>query len=601
MQFFKRLVIVFVFLCTSIAHIFSTALPAYAELQHGLSMHGDLKYGPDFTHFDYVNPDAPQGGSIRIGHVGTFDNLNPFIIRGSPVWFTRGLVFESLMTRTKDEPFALYPRIAKAIEIPEDRSSLTFHLDPDARFSDGTAITAEDVIYSMETLRDYGRPNFKAAYQRIAEAEMIDEYTVRFIFKESGDREFPLILGLMPVLPKHALDVETFQKTTLEPLIGSGPYTIDTVDSGTKVIFRKNPDYWAKDKPFARGFYNFETIVHEYFRDGSTLFESFKKGLIDIHEENDPGDWAINYDFPAVRDGRIQKVAFEKGLPKNPSGFVMNTRRDIFKDVRVRKALALLFDANWINGNLFHGLYERTHGYFDTSELSSIGHPASEFEKKLLSPFADQVTASAMSGTWRFPDSDGSGRDRSLLRAALNLMRDAGWELQGRTLIKDGKPFQFEFLAQTREQERLALAYQNTLRLAGITMTIRSVDSSQYQEKLRRFDYDMIQFTWFQSLSPGNEQFGRWTETSASADGSFNMAGVTTPATEAIIQALLAADNRPEFIDAARALDRILISGFYIIPLFHTPADWVAVWNHIQYPQTNVLLGFDTDTWWVEP
>ncbi len=570
---------------------------------HGIAMHGNLKYGPDFRHFDYVNPKAPKGGRLRLGVNGSFDSLNPLIVRGVPAAGLRGYVFESLLVRALDEPFSLYAHIAQSVEVPEDRSWIAFTLNPKARFSDGRPITVDDVIFSHALLRDHGRPNHRFYYAKVAKVEKIGERTVKFTFDKSGDREMALILGLMPIVPRHIYNAETFESDTNRHPVGSGPYVVAKVDLGNSITYRRNPDYWARDLPGARGRFNFDEIVFDYYRDTNALFEAFKKGLIDARGESDPAKWAEAYDYPAAKDGRVIKGEFPIGLPSGMSALVFNTRRKVFRDRRVRQALIRLFDFEWINKNLYYGLYVRTQSYFDRSELSSHGRPASAGERRLLAPYRQAVKPEIMAGTHAFPKTDGSGRNRKGLREALRLLGEAGYELRGRQLVdkRTGKPFIFEVLAVTRSQERLLLSFARALRRAGITMRIRQVDSAIYFRRAKTFDFDMIQFRWPASLSPGNEQTFRWSAKAADTEGTFNYAGVKNPAADAMIAALLKARTRPEFVDAVRALDRVLLSGDYVIPLFHLPKLWLAYWSHLAHPEKTSLYGYQLDTWWVRP
>lgn len=578
----------------------SAAAGQHAVGMHGLAMHGEPALPPGFTHLPYVNPDAPKGGRLRLGALGTFDSLNPFIVRGVTPSGVREYVYESLMARTQDEPFTLYGLIAERVEVPEDRSSITFHLRPEARFSDGTPITPADVLHSHALLKEKGWPYHRSYYSKVATAEQIGPHAVRFTFKEGGDREIPLILGLMPILPKHTMTPERFELTSLEPPIGSGPYVIAHVEPGRTVVFRKNPDHWAKDLPITRGRYNFDEIRLDFYRDSSSLFEAFKAGQIDARIEDDPGRWAEGYDFPAVADGRVLKSEFKTGLPAGMTGLVFNTRRPVFADQRVRHALALMFDAEWINRSLFHGLYVRTDSYFDRSDLASTGHPVSEMERKLLAPYLDAIDPDALEGKARLPTGDGTGNNRAALRKAYDLLSAAGYELSGRTLVhkETGAPLAFEFLASSRGQERLMLSYATMLERLGITVNIRQVDSAQYWSRLKSFDFDMIQWTWGSSLSPGNEQLNRWSSRAADIEGSLNYPGVKSPAADATIDALLTARTYEELTAAVRAFDRVLLSGDYVIPLFHIPKQWIAHWSHLHAPERTALLGTDFDTWW---
>ena len=568
--------------------------------QHGIAMHGEPALPPDFEHLPYVNPDAPKGGQLRMGVLGTFDSLNPFIIKGVTPSGVREYVYESLMARSQDEPFTLYGLIAERIEVPNDRSWITFHLRPEARFSDGHPITPEDVLHSHQLLKEHGWPYHRSHYSKVARAEQTGPHSVRFTFKEGGDREIPLILGLMPILPKHHMTPERFERTSLEPPVGSGPYIIASVDAGRSLVFRRNPDYWGKDLPINRGRYNFDEIKLDFYRDSASLFEAFKAGVIDVRAEDDPGRWAEGYSFQAVADGRVLKREFETGAPAGMTGLVFNTRRPVFADQRVRRALILMFDAEWINRSLFHGLYERTTSYFDRSNLASTGHPASELERALLAPYMDEIHADVLAGRSRLPVGDGSGNNRAALREAFQLLQAAGYELRGNRLVhaKTGAPLTFEFLASSRSQERIMLSYANMLERLGIKVNIRQVDSAQYWSRLKSFDFDMIQWTWGSSLSPGNEQINRWSSRAADIEGSLNYAGVKSPAADAMINAMLTVHTYEELTAAVRAFDRVLLSGDYVIPLFHIPKQWIAHWSHLQAPERTALLGTSFDLWW---
>jgi peptide/nickel transport system substrate-binding protein len=572
-----------------------------AEPRHGIAMHGDLKYPAGFKQLDYVNSQAPKGGRAVFGALGSFDSLNPSIVKGNAAPGVREYVYESLLTRSSDEPFSLYGLLAESVEVPDDRSWAIFTLRPEARFSDGHPVTVDDVIFSMELLREKGRPNHRSYYAKVEKTERIGERGVKMIFKADGDREMPLIMGLMPVMPKHLVDPAKFDATSLEPPTGSGPYTVTGVDPGASLTLTRNPDYWGRDLPVNRGRYNFGEIRYEFYRDGNSMFEAFKKGLFVINTESDPGRWARDYDFPAVADGRVVKTTFETGTPSGMLGLVFNTRRPFFADRRVREALILLFDFEWLNKNLFHGLYERTQSYFDGSELSSHGRPADARERELLAPFPDAVTEAAMNGTLTQPVTDGSGRDRNNRRNALQLLKDAGYEpVDGKLIEKaTGEAVGFEMLAATRDQERLFLNFARALKQIGIDVRIRQVDSAQYQARKTSFDFDMIQNSWGASLSPGNEQSFRWSQAAAESEGSFNYPGVKSPAVDAMIAALLAAKTRADFVSAVRALDRVLMSGSYVVPLFHAPAQWVAYWRQLQHPAVTPLYGFQIDSWWL--
>jgi peptide/nickel transport system substrate-binding protein len=586
---------------------------AFAEgvTRHAIAMHGDPALPDGFTHFGYVNPDAPKGGRLTQGVVGTFDSLNPFIVKGLPPLAVRGpmvsgstiiggTVTESLMARSLDEPFTLYALVANAVTTNEARSFITFHLDPKACFSDGKPITPDDILFSWQLLRDHGRPNLRFYYGKVVKAEALGERSVRFDLAGNNDRELPLILGLMPVLAKHAINAETFEETTLIPLVGSGPYVVGKVDPGRSVTLARNPNYWGRDLPVNRGFWNFDEIKVDYYRESNSFHEAFKRGLVDMRPEYDPGQWQTGYDFPALREGLVVKEALPSGLPASSYHFVFNTRRPIFADIRVREAVATLFDAEWLNQNLFHGLYRRTASFFQGSELSSQGRPASEAERELLARFPGAVRADILDGTWSPPVTDGSGRDRNQIRRALALFAEAGWELRGTELIerKSGRRFTFEIMATNRDDERLALAFMGQLKRAGITINIRMVDAVQYEARRIGFDFDMIRNRWDQSLSPGNEQSFYWSSAAADQHGSRNYMGAKNQAIDGMIDALIKAQTRADVVTAVRALDRTLLSGFYTMPLFHLPDQWVARWTSIERPQVTSLSGYAPETWW---
>jgi peptide/nickel transport system substrate-binding protein len=576
---------------------------ATAEPRAGLAMHGEPREVEGFSHFAYANPDAPKGGRAVFAVQGSFDSLNPLIVKGAPADGVREYVYESLMARAYDEPFSLYGLIAESAETPADRSSVEFTLNPAAKFSDGTTITVEDVIFSHALLRDHGRPNHRSYYQKVAKVEQTGPRKVKFTFDASGDREMPLIIGLMPVLPKHLIDPKRFEKTTLAPLVGSGPYVISKIDAGKSIAFRRDPNYWGRELPVNRGLYNFDEIRFDYYRDAGSMFEAFKSGLVVLRNEEDPTRWTEGYTFPALRDGRAIKEELPVETPAGMSALVFNTRRPIFSDPRVRQALIKLFDFEWVNRTLYHGQYARTESYFARSELSAHGHRAAQAERKLLAPFAGAVKPAIMDGSFAFPISDGTGENREGRREALQLLEAAGYQLKGGKLVNvaTGEPFQFEILAATRAQERLLLTYASALKQVGIDARIRQVDSAQYQRRKQTYDFDMIQYFWPVSLSPGNEQSFRWGSDAAVTEGSFNYPGVKNAAVDAIIEAMLKAANRDDFVSAVRALDRVLLSGDYVIPLFHLPRQWVAHWADVKRPESTPLYGYQIDTWWIEP
>lgn len=570
--------------------------------QHALAMHGHPAWPASFTHPTYARPDAPKGGRLVQGLLGTFDSLNPFIIKGLPAQSLRGYVYESLLARGYDEPFTLYALLASGVETNDERNYVTYTLDPRARFSDGKAVTPEDVIFSWEILRDHGKPLYGTYYRKVAKVEALGRNAVRFDLTGADDRELPLILGLMPILPKHAIDPEKFEDTSFVPPIGSGPYIVGEVKPGESVTFTRDQNYWGRDLPIYRGMWNFGEIRFDYYRDGNTQFEAFKKGLCDVRTETDPSRWQTAYDFPALREGRVVKDRLPYGLPKGMAGMVFNTRRPTFADVRMREALLHLFDFEWINHNLFFDQYRRTASYFDDCELSAHGRAATAQERDLLKPFPDAVRADIMDGHWSPPVNDGSGRDRKNLRRALSLFSAAGYKLKGTELVhaESGQPLMIEYLVTSREQERLALAFARNVKRAGIEMQVRLVDATQYERRRVTFDFDMMEYRWEQSLSPGNEQYFYWGSAAADQDGSRNYMGVRSKAIDAMIAAMLNAREQADFVAATRALDRILLSGFYVIPLFYLPEQWVARWTRIAHPKQTSLYGYLPETWWAE-
>ncbi len=575
---------------------------AAGNRSHALAMHGEPKFKAGFAHYPYANPNAPKGGTLTLSTTGSFDSVNPLIVKGKSAEGVRLFAIESLLSRSHDEPFTLYGWLAEAVEVPEDRSSVTFHLNPKATFSDGHPVRVEDVVFSLKLLREKGRPNHRTYYGKVVRIEQLSQLSVKMTFGSSGDREMPLILGLMPVLAKHATDPDTFEQTTLTPLLGSGPYTITKVDVGRSITYTRNPNHWARDLNVMRGRFNFDTVKFEYFRDAAIEFEAFKTGVIDLRKEEDPATWSERYAIAPVKDGKIIKSEISTGLPDGMAALVFNTRRKVFADPKVRQALIQLFDFEWINQTLFHGLYKRTESFFERSYLSSIGKPADAREKAMLAPFMDSIRPAIMDGTYRLPKTDGGGHNRENARKAFLLLQDAGYELKGRKLVHKatGKPLSFEILARSPALDRLLGGYVKQLARLGITAIIRAVDSAQYQARIRDYDFDIMQMKWRSSLSPGNEQLFRWSSKIAGSPGTFNYAGVQNPAADAMIQAMLAAKTSEDFVSAVRALDRVLLSGDYVIPLFHTPKDWVAHWRKLRFPKTTPLFGFSIDTWWAE-
>jgi peptide/nickel transport system substrate-binding protein len=579
----------------------------FAEPTHGIAMHGEPSLPADYKSFPYVNPNAPKGGSITYGVVGTFDSLNPFLIKSMRTT-ARGmfgdsefgnLVYESLMQRNADEPFTMYGLLAERVETNDERTWVEFTLNPKAKWSDGQPVTADDVLFTFDVLTKKGRPPFSSRMKLISKIEKVGEHGVRFSFNEQANREFPLVLALMPVLPKHAIDIEKFDSSPLAIPIGSGPYVVSQVQPGQRIVFKRNPDYWGADLPSRIGFNNYDTVTVEYFRNDQSQFEAFKKGLFDVFLEGDPNKWASSYDFPAVRDGRVVKEAFESRSPGNMFGFLFNTRRPKFQDRAVREALALMFDFEWTNRNLYAGRYQRLGSYWQGSELSALGKPADATERTLLAAFPGAVLPDVLDGTYKPAITDGSGRDRKEMKRAYDILIGQGYKIDNEQMLDpQGTPLAFEILTRSVGEERLGLAYKRTLERLGIGVTIRTVDDAQYQKRLQTFDYDIILGAYSSSLSPGYEQFSRWGSQSKDVEGSFNYAGVASPAIDALLDKMLAVRGQQEFTSTVRALDRLLISGHYMVPIYYQPEQWVAHWAHLQHPDKTSLVGNQLNSWW---
>jgi peptide/nickel transport system substrate-binding protein len=567
---------------------------------HALALYGEPALALGFGHFPYANPDAPKGGQFVQGLSGTFDTLNPYVAPGSPAQGINGQVIETLMIRNYNEPFTLYGLLAETVATPDDRSFVEFRLNPRAHFSDGHPVMAEDIVFSWELLRDRGRPNYRTYYAKVKKAEIRDDYTVRFDLSGVNDRELPLILGLMPIFPKHATPTDHFASTGFVPLLGSGPYVVENVQAGQSITLRRDRSYWGSDLPTRRGTGNFDELRYDYYRDSNTLFEAFKKGLYDYREEQDPALWAQEYDFAAVKNSAVIRENFERKLPAGMNGLAFNMRRSFFRDVRVREALILLLDFEWMNATLYHGLYARTGSYFDQSDLSSSGRPADQAERDLLALYKGSVRTNIMDGIWKPPVSDGSGRDRSKIAQALHLLDQAGWALKDGHLARksDGQPFVFEVLVKTREQERLSLSYARQLAAAGIQASVRFVDALQFERRMQVYDFDMAPYFWFATLSPGNEQAFYWGSNAAKTDGTRNYMGIQSAAVDAMITKIGEARRRAELVSAVRALDRVLLSGFYVVPLYHAPAYWTARRSSIRHPEHISTHGPLVETFW---
>lgn len=577
-----------------------------AEKRHGLSSFGDLQYPPDFKHFNYVNPDAPKGGrlsTIGTGAVLTFNSFNPFVIRDDPA---QGLEFllDSLMTRAADEPDAMYGLIAHSAEVADDRRSVTFFLRPEAKFRNGSAITAEDVVFSFEKLRDptLAHPSFAGPLRDVAKAEAVDPLTVRFEFRGDNLRDLPLIVAGMPILSKAHYDTVDFYRPSLDAPMGSGPYEIGDYRAGTYITYKRRPDYWAADLPVMRGRYNFDEIRYEYFRDRTAGLEGFKAGAYDLREEFTAKNWATEYNIPQVKDGKIKLVTLPDGNPSGAQGWFINTRRAKFADPRVRKALDYAFDFEWTNRNLFYGLYTRTNSYFANSDMEAKG-PPSEAELKLLEPFRDKLPAEVFGEPYTPPVSDGSGRDRRQLAAASKLLTDAGWTVnaQGVRVNDKGEPLTLEFLMDEPSLERIFGFYAGKLKSIGIQASIRNIDAAQSQVRMKEFDFDVDMSRFVLGPTPGPEMRLFWSSESAATKGSRNLAGIADPVVDALMEKLLNAANRDEMTTAANALDRVLRAGHYWVPQWYKGVHTLAFWDRFSWPAEKPKYARGVqDTWWYD-
>lgn len=581
------------------------ASPAWAQprgiVSHGIAMHGEPKYARDFRHFDYVNPNAPKGGDLRLAADGTYDSFHPFIPRGTAADGS-AMLFETLLVGSADEPFTEYGLIAETVEVPKDRSWVAFTLRPEARWHDGRPITVEDVIFSLEVLRKNGHPFYRFYYQAIQKAEKIGERKVLFTFAKGDNRELPLIAGQLPILPKHYWESRDFNRTTLEPPLGSGPYRIGAFETGRFVVFERVKDHWARDLPVNRGQNNFDVIRYDYFRDATVIREAVKAGTIDFWAENQAKAWAIDYDTPAIRRGWLQKKAFDNERPTGMQGFIMNLRRPIFADARVRYAMSFAFDFEWSNRNLFFSQYKRTESYFSNSELAAEGLPSAE-ELKLLEPWRGKIPEEVFTREYRAPSTDGSGWPRENLRRAFGLLQEAGWVVRDMQLVRadTGEPFSFEILLVGSGFERIVLPFVRNLKRLGIEARVRVVDSSQYVNRVRSRDFDMIVGTWGQSNSPGNEQREYWGSNAAKSAGSRNYAGISNPAVDALIDHIVAAPDRESLVVRVRALDRILLWNHLVVPNWHTGNDRLIFWDKFGYPEKPPRNGTSTSFWWYDP
>lgn len=567
---------------------------------HALSLLGEPALPADFAHWPWVDPDAPKGGEITLTALGSYDSFNPYILRGTPAVGV-GLVYDTLLKTNQDEASTEYAYLAQWVELPADRMGVTFELHPDARWHDGRPVTADDVVWTFNTLREHGRPFYRAYWGDVTEVVAEGERRVVFRFRSDENRELPLILGQMPVLPRHWWEGKDFSRPTLEPPLGSGPYRVDRFEAGRSVTYRRVEDYWARDLPVQRGQNNFDVMRYEYFRDTTVAFEAFKAGQIDFRTENIARDWATGYDFPAVRQGLVKRDEVRHELPTGMQAFVVNLRRPLFQDRRVREALGQVFDFEWMNANLFYGSYARTTSYFSNSELASSGLPEGR-ELEILERYRGRVPEEVFTGEFSVPTTDGSGNNREGLRRALALLREAGWQVRDRRLVNaQGQRFEFEILLNGPSFERVALPYVQWLQRLGIEARVRTVDPAQYQVRIDSFDYDMTVDVVPQSLSPGNEQRDFFSCEKAQENGSRNVAGICDPVIDELVELVIAAPDREELVHRTRALDRVLLWNHFVVPHWHSRTFRMAWWDKFGRPERNPRYGLGLDAWWVDP
>jgi microcin C transport system substrate-binding protein len=590
----KSLLVLVFTLCFS-AQLFASPL-------HGIAMHGELKYSPDFSHFEYTNPNALKGGTLRLGIVGdNFDSFNPYIIKGNAAAGLRSYLYQTLTARAEDEAFSEYGLIAKTVEVPEDRSSVTFNINPKAKFNDGSAITADDVKYSFTTLTTHekAQPFYSAYYADVASVNIINQQTIQFVFSTNENKELPLILGQMPIFSKTYWTDNDFGTASLTPPLGNGPYKIKDFQPGRSITYIKNKNYWAKDLPANKGRYNFDEVVFEYYKDNTIALEAFKAGEYDYREERTARNWANSYVGGKFDTGDLIKEEVKHQMPAGMQAFVFNTRRTIFTDPNVRKALAYAFDFEWTNKNLFNGQYERNQSYFENSELASSGLPSPE-ELKILEPFRSQLPKSIFEQPYTAPKTDKPDSIRKNLRTAMHLLRSAGWVVKNNRLTntKTGELFEFEFLIYSKDFERIVLPFIQNLKKLGINASIRVVDTSQYINRRRAFDFDVMVSSIGQSNSPGNEQRDFWHSSKADTPGSQNLSGIKSPVVDQLIDLIIAAPDRKSLITRTKVLDRVLLSGHYVIPNWYNPVQRIAYTKRLTKPSISPKSGVSIDTWW---
>ncbi len=574
------------------------AAPTKIFKSHAIAMHGEPKYPADFKHFDYVNPNAPKGGEIRTAARGTFDSFNPYIAKGTPAG--TGSI-ESLTVSSSDEPFTQYGLLAESIEWPEDRSWVAFTLREEARWHDGKPVTVDDVIFTLEMLKTKGHPFYRFYYGSVERAEQVGERKVKFTFSETGNRELPLIVGQMEVLPKHYWEGREFDQTTLEPPLGSGPYRVSKFEAGRYIIRERVEDYWGKDLPVNVGQNNFDILRTDYFLDTTVIRQALKSGTIDYRNENQAKAWASGYEVPAVEKGWIQKEQIKHERPTGMQAFVFNMRRPLFKDPLVREAISYAFDFEWSNPTLFFGQYNRTESYFSNSELASSNLPQDE-ELEILERYRGRIPDEVFTKTYKAPLTDGMGWPRDNLEKAFQLLNQAGWVVRDLKLVnaQTNEQFRFEFLLVSPEFERIVLPFKRNLERLGMDVRVRIVDTSQYVDRLRNRDYDMISIGWGQSESPGNEQRGFWGSTAADQAGSRNYTGIKDPVIDELIELVITAPTRESLVQRTRALDRVLLWSHLVVPAWHLQYDRILYWNKYSRPDVTPKRGTSTNYWWYD-
>jgi microcin C transport system substrate-binding protein len=578
------------------------------------SLMGESKYGERFERYDYVNPDAPRGGTLNSVSTGTFDSFNPYIVRGTPAAgfaaFGGGLIYETLMEQSTDEPSVSHPLIADAYRYPDDYSSATYRLDPNARWHDGKPITAEDVVWSLDVLKK-NSPMYGRYYANVTEAVALNEREVEFRFDQKGNRELPKILGDMVVLPKHwwegtdsAGRKRDITQPTLEPPLGSAAYRVESFKPGSEIVWRRVEDYWGAKLAVKIGRENFDRRRYVYIQDDNAAWQAFTKGgFQDIRPENRSQRWATGYNFPAFEAGDVVKAEFETESGEPMQGFVMNTRRPLFQDRKVREALTWAFDFESMNRTLFYNFYTRTDSYFEGGELASSGLPQGK-ELEILEQYRDKLPPELFTQEFKLPVYDTPQAPRENLRKAFQLFKEAGWASQNGRLIneKTGEPFRIEFLGNDPTDERITAPFMDNLRRLGIDATLRVVDPSQYVNRVRSFDFDMVTAVLAQSQSPGNEQRDFWSAHAADVPGSRNLAGIKDPVVDALVERVIFATDRDDLLAATHALDRVLLWSYYVVPQWHLPKTWVAYWNKFGIPETQpAYVGVDIDSWWIDP